>query len=581
MNIHSLVTTTFLAAFVLGITALPHAAFAAGPAPVDLLSSGNFVILSQTGITNTGSHATRITGNIGSSPITAAAMDNVFCSELTGTIYGTDAAYVGSGSQTCFAGNPPLANKTLVDNAVLDMGTAYTDAAGRTLPTATELGAGNIGGMVLAPGLYKWSTGVTIPTDLTLSGGANDVWIFQIAGDLSIASGGSVPAGTKVVLTGGAQASNIFWQVGGASGATLGTYATFNGTILSAKQVIIQTGAVLNGRAFAQTQVTLDANTVSVPLAPPIVPTATSTLTIIKNTIGGNATFNFTSDHDIAPFSITTSNGTGTVTLSNLSAGTYHMSETALAGWTQTSNGCASILLGAGSSTSCTIVNTASTTATTTPGQGEIRGTKYEDGKNDWKRHSWDAKHRGLSGWTIYLDTNNNAALDGGEVSTTTNGRGDYRFIGLTPGTYHVREVPQSGWVQVAPIASQYLVVLTSGQISKNNDFVNGRLGSISGMKYEDKNGNGYKNWGEGGLSGWTIVLKKSNATIATSTTAANGSYSFTNLIPGVYRLSEVLQPGWRQTTCPGTVQIRSGTVSTKNDFGNTKQKSGRGSGHR
>jgi hypothetical protein len=238
-------------------------AFAAGPAPVNFLSAEDFVILSKTGITNTESHTSDITGNIGSSPITAAAMDNVFCTEITGTIYGVDAAYTGSGDVTCFAGNPPLANKTLVDDAILDMATAYTDAAGRALPDGTELYAGNLGGQTFTPGLYKWSTDVTIPTNVTLSGGANDVWIFQIAGNLDIASGGSIPAGIKVVLSGGAQAGNVYWQVGGATGATLGTYSTFNGNILSAKQVIIQTGAVLNGRAFADTQVTLDANTIS------------------------------------------------------------------------------------------------------------------------------------------------------------------------------------------------------------------------------------------------------------------------------------------------------------------------------
>ena len=256
---------TFLATSAVFVLAGPLVALAAGPSPVNLLSAGNFVILSETGITNTGSHTAVITGNIGSSPITAAAMNDVFCSEITGTIFGVDAAYVGSGSQTCFAGNPPLSNKTFVDNAVGDMQTAYTDAAGRSGPTATELGAGNIGGMTLTPGLYKWSTDVNIATNLTLAGGPNDVWIFQIAGNLNIASGGSVPAGIKVVLIGGAKASNVFWQVGGGTGATLGTYATFNGTILSAKQVIIQTGAVLNGRALAQSQVTLDANTITTP----------------------------------------------------------------------------------------------------------------------------------------------------------------------------------------------------------------------------------------------------------------------------------------------------------------------------
>jgi len=276
----------FLTCIALGFIG-PIAALAAGPAPVDLLSAGDFVLLAESGITNTGSHACVITGNIGNSPGTAAQMNGVWCTEITGTIYGVDAAYVGSGATTCFAGNPPLANKTLVDNAVLDMMTAYTYAAGVPLPTATELGGGDISGMTLAPGLYKWSTGVLINTDVFLSGGANDVWIFQIAGDLSIASGGSVPAGIKVVLSGGAQASNIFWQVGGATGATLGTYSTFNGTILSAKQVILQTGAILNGRALAQSQITLDANVVTSqpPPGTPALGKAFDPSTILENDV--------------------------------------------------------------------------------------------------------------------------------------------------------------------------------------------------------------------------------------------------------------------------------------------------------
>ncbi|MEI6494496.1 MAG: ice-binding family protein [bacterium] len=269
------IITVLVVALVLGLIG-PITTLAAGPAPVNLLSAGNFVVLSQTGITNTGSHASVITGNIGTSPITAAAMNNIFCSEITGTIYGVNAAYVGSGNQTCFAGNPPLANKTLVDNAVLDMGTAYADAAGRTLPDATELYSGNLGGRTIAPGLYKWSTDVTIPTSVTLSGGPNDTWIFQITGDLNIASA------KNVILAGGAKASNIFWQVGGPTGATLGTNSTFNGNILSSKQVIIQTGAVLNGRAFAQTQVTLDSNVATLPTA--------STTSSLAGAINGNVT---------------------------------------------------------------------------------------------------------------------------------------------------------------------------------------------------------------------------------------------------------------------------------------------------
>ena len=234
-----------------------------GQAPVDLLSAGNFVILAKTTITDV--PASAITGNIGLSPGTGFAV-KVTCAEMAlGQIYTVDAGYVGA-DMTCVAPGPG-ANKTLVDNAVADMGTAYAEAAARTLPDATELGAGNISGLTFYPGLYKWSTSVNINTDVTLDakGDTNAVWIFQIAGDLTVAPAGSVPLGIKVILSGGAKASNIFWQVGGLTGATLGTYSTFNGTILSAKQAIANTGAVVNGRLFADSQVVLQQNPVTKP----------------------------------------------------------------------------------------------------------------------------------------------------------------------------------------------------------------------------------------------------------------------------------------------------------------------------
>lgn len=225
-----------------------------GPAPVSLGTSGDFAILTATGITNTGSHTSAITGNIGASPITAAAMDDVFCPEITGKIFGIDAAYTGNGDVTCFGGT--ASDKTLVDLAVLDMGTAYNAAAGLTSPNYTELGAGEIGGLTLVPGLYKWGTGVLITTDVTLTGGAKDVWVFQIAGDLTMANG------KNVTLTGGALAKNIFWQVGGVTGVALGTTAHFEGNILAIKAITLGTGASVNGRLLAQTAVTLDNSTV-------------------------------------------------------------------------------------------------------------------------------------------------------------------------------------------------------------------------------------------------------------------------------------------------------------------------------
>ena len=222
------------------------AATAAGPAPVLLGTAAGFAILTKTGVTDV--PASVITGDVGASPITGAAI-GVTCGEVTGTIYSVDAA----GPLPC-----RVTDATFLTTAISDMELAYTDAAGRTEPAPiTELGAGNIDGLQLAPGLYKWGTGVVIPIGVTLAGGANDVWIFQIGQDLTVANG------AIVTLSGGAQAKNVFWQVAGQT--TLGTTSNFKGTILSQTLISLNTNAVLNGRALAQTQVTLNQNTVTKP----------------------------------------------------------------------------------------------------------------------------------------------------------------------------------------------------------------------------------------------------------------------------------------------------------------------------
>jgi hypothetical protein len=184
-----------------------------GPAPVDLKSASSFVVLTKSGITDV--PASVITGDVGASPIAGAA-GNLTCAEVTGKSYSVDAA----GPLPC-----RITNATLLTAAIKDMMTAYTDAAGRALPTAANLGAGEIGGLTIAPGLYKWGTGVSISTDVTLSGGLNDVWIFQIAQTLTQAGA------THVALSGGALAKNVFWQTSG--DVTIQAQAQFNGVILS------------------------------------------------------------------------------------------------------------------------------------------------------------------------------------------------------------------------------------------------------------------------------------------------------------------------------------------------------------
>jgi len=140
--------------------------------------------------------------------------------------------------------------------AVGDMGLAFADAAGRA-PDVTELGAGSIGGMTLAPGVYQLATGLAIATYVTLAGSATDVWILQTAEDLTVSSASSV------LLTGGARAKNVFWQVSGQ--VVLGTTAHFEGVVLTQTSATLRTGATLNGRLLAQTAVSLDGNTVVEP----------------------------------------------------------------------------------------------------------------------------------------------------------------------------------------------------------------------------------------------------------------------------------------------------------------------------
>ncbi|MEI6261647.1 MAG: ice-binding family protein [Deltaproteobacteria bacterium] len=221
---------------------------------IDLGTAENFVLLAKSGITTTGT--THITGNIGVSPIDSTAMTGFGLILDSSGAFSTSALVTGKIYAADYA-VPTPANMT---TAISDMQTAYVEAAGRAIPDYTELYAGDISGRTLVPGLYKWGTGVLITNaGVTISGGANDVWIFQIAGDLTVNNG------AIVTLSGGAQAKNIFWQVGGGTGVSLGTGCAFEGIILAAKGITINTGTTLNGRALAQTNITLNANIVTSP----------------------------------------------------------------------------------------------------------------------------------------------------------------------------------------------------------------------------------------------------------------------------------------------------------------------------
>jgi type VI secretion system secreted protein VgrG len=220
----------------------------AATAPVGLGTAGSFAVLAGTTVTNTG--PSTISGNLGVSPGSAVTG---FPPGIVsgGTIHSADG--VAAGAQS-------------------DLTTAYNDAAGRS-PTANIpafIGAGQ----TLAPGVYKASSSLDVGGSLTLDAGGdpNAVFIFQAASTLVTDSA------STVILTNGAQACNVFWQVG--SSATIGTESTFVGSILALTSISVQTGDTIAGRALARNgAVTLDTDTITAPsctITPPTSPPPTS-----------------------------------------------------------------------------------------------------------------------------------------------------------------------------------------------------------------------------------------------------------------------------------------------------------------
>jgi hypothetical protein len=217
-------------------------------APVALGAAGNYVILAKSAISNVPTSA--ITGDLGLSPAAASFITGFSLSLPAGGAFSTSSQVTGNVYASDYAVPTPVNLTT----AISDMQTAYTDAAGRPTPDYTELASGSIGGLTLPAGLYKWSNTVTISSDVTLNGSATDVWIFQIAGGITQASA------TRVILTGGALAKNVFWQAFGV--VSIGTTAHMEGQVLAQTSITLATGASANGRLLAQTAVTLAGNTV-------------------------------------------------------------------------------------------------------------------------------------------------------------------------------------------------------------------------------------------------------------------------------------------------------------------------------
>ena len=331
---------------------------AAGPLPVNLSSAANFSVLAKSGISTTG--ATNIIGNIGASPIAATALTGFGLVKDASNKFSTSALLNGRAYAADYAAPTP----SFMTAAVSAMEAAYTDTAGRITPAATEVDAGNLSSSTpqFIPGIYKWSSDVTVTDSITLSGGASDVWIFQIAGNLIMASGGSISTGSKIILSGGAKASNIFWQVAGSAGTTLNSYSTFNGNILSMNNIDMKAGAILNGRALSQKSVTLIGNQISSS------PAFLHVIKVVDNGSAGTAAAsNFlihVKNYGTSSIDVMGSPLTGTSTPGNaisLSAGEYILSEDVNSSYTSAFSGdcdaSGKVTISEGDKT-CTVTNT-------------------------------------------------------------------------------------------------------------------------------------------------------------------------------------------------------------------------------
>ena len=368
--------------------------------------------------------------------------------------------------------------------------------------------------------------------------------------------------------------------------------ATFNQTFPA---------AVTAGQLITATATDAAGNTSEFSSAQPVVPLVVpqSTITGIKfNDIDGNGTqaagelgvagvtvFLDTNNDGIlgAGETSATTGANGSFTFSNLPAGTYNVREVVPANSQPTTPNPVPVTLTAGQTTPAT-VNFGNQPIPAV--LGSITGIKFNDTNGNGTQ---DTGEIGIPGVTIFLDTNNNGTADTGETQATTGTTGSYSFPNLQPGTYNVREVVPTGFTATTP--NPRTVPLDPGQTSTANfgyqpvpptpaptptpPTTPVQQGSISGLKFNDGNGNGTQDAEETGLSGWQIFLDANgnnslDSGETTVTTDNSGNYSFNNLNPGTYNVREVQQTGWTQTTInPEPVNLDSGESSSEINFGN------------
>jgi uncharacterized repeat protein (TIGR01451 family) len=269
----------------------------------------------------------------------------------------------------------------------------------------------------------------------------------------------------------------------------------------------------------------------------------------------------------------TTTDLSGNYSFSGLPLGTHRVREVSQPGWTQTTVNPSDITVTA----SGQIFAGLDFGNRTTGAEATISGLKFNDEDADGVR---DPGEGGLAYWPIFLDSNGSGVHELGKPYTHTNLFGGYSFTNLAPGTYRVREVQEPGWMQTTPNPAD-IVISTGTETIGDIDFGNDRdptVTMITGAKFNDADGNGVRDLGEGQLAYWPIFIDSNgngSRELGERLTWTNlaGNYAFAGVEPGTYRVRELQQPGWTQTTPnpADAVVTAAGETVSGGDFGNQR----------
>ncbi len=261
----------------------------------------------------------------------------------------------------------------------------------------------------------------------------------------------------------------------------------------------------------------------------------------------------------------------GAYTIMGIKPGTWRVKEVTQAGWTQSYPGAPGYHEETFTSRAALTGNDFGNWYPATKS-----GVKFEDLDADGADR--EAGEPGLSGWTIYVDYDNDSTLDAGEPSAVTGAGGAYTISGINPGTWRVKEVAQAGWTQSFPASGYHEETFVSSGTYPNNNFGNWTTATKSGVKFEDLDADGAnREGGEPGLFGWTIFVDYDDDGVLdagepSAATDSDGEYTITGILPGTWKVKEVLQAGWTQSYPAGGYHqeaFSSRSVLTENNFGN------------